>query len=157
MPIEKATLVEMYCNRGLTLEAMAAELGVSLMTVRRRMAEASISLRNEESRPGRGDQRRRPVEILTHRFLTDRYVRRGMTIEQITAETGFHHGTVRYYLHQAGIPVRERGFGPRYRIEPKELVELRRQGLSNKQIGQHYGCSKSTVEIALRRYGLTSH
>jgi hypothetical protein len=39
-------------------------------------------------------------------------------------------GTVAYYLRQASIPIRERGFTRQYDTARKDLVKLRRRGLS---------------------------
>jgi DNA-binding CsgD family transcriptional regulator len=77
-----------------------------------------------------------------------------MTTGQIAEKTGFNRSTVLDYVRQAGIPIRPVGFIRQYEIEKKELAKLRRQGRSPRQIAQHYGCSVTTVERALRRYGL---
>jgi hypothetical protein len=53
VPIEKATLVDLYWDRGVTLGEIAGELGVSLRTVHRRMIEAGILRRNMGLRPAR--------------------------------------------------------------------------------------------------------
>ena len=63
IPIEKATLAKMHCERGLTLKEIGLELGMSLRTVHRRRIEARISRRNLGSRPAHGDQPERPAEV----------------------------------------------------------------------------------------------
>jgi DNA-binding CsgD family transcriptional regulator len=79
---------------------------------------------------------------------------KGLTTEQIAAETGFNPSTVGYYLRRAGIPIRPRGFITQYHIDHKELAKLRRLGVTTKQIAEQYGCSITTVERALRLCGL---
>ena len=76
-----------------------------------------------------GDHPSRPAEVLTPGFLKASYQGEGMTTDQIAAETGFNSSTVRYYLRQAGIPIRRSGFIRRHHIEKKQLTKLRRRGL----------------------------
>jgi hypothetical protein len=124
IPIEKATLVEMYRDQGLTLEEIGRNLGVSFRTVHRRMIEAGIPRRNMGSRPAHGDQPQRPAEILTPRFLTSTYQRQHMTVEQIAKQTGFCMDTVTFHLHPAVIPIR----GVSYHISGTTLVKFKRPG-----------------------------
>jgi hypothetical protein len=69
VPIDKATLAELYRDRGLSLREIADELETSTMTVRRRMKEYGIGQRNPGTRPAHGDQAHRAAEVLTPRFL----------------------------------------------------------------------------------------
>jgi hypothetical protein len=55
---------------------------------------------------------------------------------------------------RAGIAVRPREFITQYHIDRKELANLRRRAVSTKEIAERYGCSATTVESALWRYGL---
>jgi DNA-binding CsgD family transcriptional regulator len=77
-----------------------------------------------------------------------------MTTGQIAGMTAFNRSTVLYYVRGAGIPIRPVGFTRQYDIRKSELAKLRRQGQSPREIAEHYGCSVTTVERALRRYGL---
>jgi hypothetical protein len=152
--IDKATLVDLYWGQRLTLTEIGTKLGVHFMTVHRRMIEYGIPRRNMGTRRADGDHPSRPAEVLTPGFLKASYQRKGMTTDQIAAETGFNSSTVRYYLRQAGIPIRGPGFIRQHHIDRRELGKFRRQGWSNNRIGDHYDCSVTTVERALRRYGL---
>jgi IS30 family transposase len=62
---------------------------------------------------------------------------------------------VRYYLARGGIPIRGLRFTLQYDIDRKRLAKLRQRGLSTKQIADEFGCSETTIERALRRYGIT--
>jgi transposase len=44
--------------------------------------------------------------------------------------------------------------GIRHHISGTALVKFKRQGLTTKQIADRMGCSDTTVERAMRRYGL---
>ena len=127
-----------------------SRLGVSLQTVHRPMMEAGIPQRNLASRPAHGDRLQRPGEVLTPKFLTSAYQQKHMTMKPIAVRTGFSVESVRRYLSSAGIPIRT----ARYQIERTQLAKLRREGLSPKEMTEHYGCSRTTVERALRRYRL---
>jgi hypothetical protein len=81
---------------------------------------------------------KRPAEILTPRFLKDRYERKRMSTIQIAEQTGFNASTVRYWLRQAGILVRDSGFARRYHIDRKDLMKLRRQGVSPRQMAERW-------------------
>ena len=150
IPIDKATLVDLYWDQGLTLKEIGEKLGASLRTVHRRMMEADVPRRNLGSRPAHGDLPQRPAKVLTPKFLTKTYEQKRMTMKQIAEQTGFSVGSVRRYLISAGIPIRT----ARYQIERRELAKLWRQGFNSKQIAEQYGCSVTTVRRALRRYGL---
>ena len=117
--------------------------------VRRRMIESGISGRNLAPRRGHGERLLRPAEVLTPSFL-----KATVTTGQIADKTGFNRSTVRYYVRQAGSPIRPVGFTGQYDIKAKERAKLRRQGRSSRQIADNYGSSVTTVERALRRYGL---
>ena len=117
--------------------------------VRRRMIESGISGRNLAPRRGHGERLLRPAEVLTPSFL-----KATVTTGQIADKTGFNRSTVLYYVRQAGIPIRPVGFTRQYEIKKNELAKLRRQGRRPREIAEQYGCSVTTVERALRRYGL---
>jgi DNA-binding CsgD family transcriptional regulator len=150
IPIDKATLEQMYWHQRLSLTEIGEKLGVHFTTVQRRMIEYGIPRR---TRPGHGDQQR-AAEVLTPGFLKATYQRKGMTTGQIADKTGFNRSTVLYYVRQAGIPIRPVGFTRQYEIKKNELAKLRRQGRRPREIAEQYGCSVTTVERALRRYGL---
>jgi transposase len=154
VPINKTVLEDLYWNQGLSIPQVAEEVGVALRTVHRRMIEYGIPRRNMGPRPRHGEEVKRASEVLTPKFLRERYVRKGMTTGQIGAETGFNPTAVTYYVRQAGTPIRPVGFIRQYDIKKKELAKLRRQGRSPRQIADYYGCSVTTVERTLRRYGL---
>jgi hypothetical protein len=63
-------------------------------------------------------------------------------------------GAVSYYLRRAGIPVHPGGSITQHHIDRNELAKLRRHGVSPKEIAERYGRSVTTVERALRPYGL---
>jgi transposase len=157
VPLEERVLQDLYWERGLSIPKVAEELGVALRTVHRRMMEYGIPRRNVGPRPADGRLLKRPAEILTLRFLKYTYERKRMTTVQIAEQTGFSHRTVTYWLRHAGIPIRESGFARQYHIERKDLIKLRRQGVGPKQVAAEYGCSVTTVERALRRYGLVGY
>jgi hypothetical protein len=83
---------------------------------------------------------------------TPGFVRGCVTKVSPTTGAGDSRG-VRRYLSTSGIPIRT----ARYQIEKRQLAKLRRQGFNSKQIAEQYGCSVTTVERALRRYGLIGH
>jgi DNA-binding CsgD family transcriptional regulator len=154
VPIDKAVLVELYVNRGMSIPDIAMELGTNIRVIHRRLIEHEIPRRNPGTRPAHGHPLPRPATILTPKFLVEAYQRKQMTTPQIAAATGFSVDSVTYYLRHAGIPIRGVRFVRRYDIERKPLVRLRRQGLTVKQIAARFGCSEATVERALRCYGI---
>jgi DNA-binding CsgD family transcriptional regulator len=143
IPIETTTLVETYWEQERPLPEMAQELGLGLRTVHTRMIEAGLPRRRLGRRPAHGDQVQRPAGVLTARYLVANYQRKGMTLRQIAAETGFGRETVSYYLRRAGIP-RPVGFVTQYHIDRKQPSKLSRQSVSTKEIAAKYGCSVST-------------
>jgi DNA-binding NarL/FixJ family response regulator len=155
IPIEKPILVDLYCDRGLTLPEIAEEMHVSTSTIHRRMTDHGIPTRNPGARPASGDRQERPAEVLTREFLVAVYQRDGMSTTSIAAQTGFSTYTIRVYLRRYGLPVRPVGSIPRYAIDREQLAKARRAGFTVEQIAARLGCSTAAVRRALRRYSLT--
>jgi hypothetical protein len=150
--IDKALLQDLYWDQGLSLTEIGAKLGVHFTTVHRRMIEYGMPRRNIGTRRGHGERLKQAADVLTPGFLTATYERKGMTTEQIADETGFNRSTVLNYVRQAGIPIRPVGFTRQYEIKKNELAKLRQEGRRPREIA--YRCSVTTIERALRRYGL---
>jgi DNA-binding CsgD family transcriptional regulator len=138
----------------MSIPDIAKELGTNLRVVHRRLIEHGIPRRNPGTRPAQGDPRQRPATVLTPEFLVEAYKRKQMTTLQIAAQTGFSVDSVSYYLRRAGIPIRGVGFTRQYNVERKQLVRIRSQGLTVKQIAARLGCSEATIDRAFRRCGL---
>jgi transposase len=81
--IKKATLSELYVDRGLTLREVADEVGVSVTTVRRPITDYKIRVRNRGTRPAQGDRDHRPANVLTRPFLANHYQKKKMTVPEI--------------------------------------------------------------------------
>jgi transposase len=151
---DKEVLVELYVDRRLSLEEVAAQLDLSAATLRRKLIAYGIPTRTRGSRPGQTDRYQRPADVLTRRLPVETYQRRGMTIARIAEQTGFSYDTVQRFLRQDGIPIRPGRFTVRYHVDRRQLARLRRQGLTLAEIAERLGSSRSTVERALRRHGI---
>jgi IS30 family transposase len=155
VPIDKAVLVALYTEQGLSIREVASELSTTTRTVHRRMIGYGIRRRNPGARPGHGapDRYTRATVVLTRAFLADHYKNKGMTVPEIAEETGFHPSTVRQYFLYFGLEMgRTRAI--RLHIDPKQLARLRRAGLTVPEIAARMGCSQTTNERAVRRYGI---
>jgi hypothetical protein len=68
---------------------MAEQLGVTTMTVHRRMVAYGIPRRNPGGPLAHGKDLPPPAQVLTRRFLKETYQRQGVTAKQIAAQTGY--------------------------------------------------------------------
>jgi hypothetical protein len=73
VPIDTAALAELYVEREMSILEVAVELGTNIRVVHRRLIEHGIPRRNPGTRPAHGHQLQRPANILTPKFLVDRY------------------------------------------------------------------------------------
>ena len=101
-----------------------------------------IPIRSRGSRPGHTDRHQPPADVLTRRVLVRPTSANGMTIAQLAQlaqQTGVSYNTLRRFLRQPGIPLRPGRFPLRCHIDRRELVGLRRQGLTVAEIAVTVG------------------
>lgn len=74
----------------------------------------------------------------------------GLSVGAVAKQVGINIDTVTGHLRRRGIQIRRSNHLIPATKHP-ELLELKAQGLSIAQIGEHFGCSRSSVQRALRR------
>jgi len=64
----------------------------------------------------------------------------GHTLKQIEAKTGLSYGAIRTTLTRAGMESRSN-----LRERNDKICEMKRQGMNNEELGQHFGLSETYV------------
>jgi DNA-binding CsgD family transcriptional regulator len=139
--------VERRFDAGDTVDAVAADLGVTPRTIRNHLHAAGRPLLLQ--RRGRGinpygPDRFRPEALDDPLWLQTRYVAEEMSVAELARELGVAHGTVHSALIRHNIE-------PRKRLGSLDIV--RRRSLKN--IGTEIGVDSRTVGRAVIRDGLT--
>jgi len=144
--------IERAYTGGATTQEIAASLGISGTAVRNALAKRGVSRRRACPRGGP-----RPIPPDRARKMVLAY-QAGATLHQVAKATGVAHRKVYQALQESGISSRRRGpktgsVSPLRRLpNPCFLRNLRRQGLTLKQIGKQYGVSKQAVQSFLKRH-----
>jgi IS30 family transposase len=154
-PIDRAQLIDLYVEQGLTLAQVGHKLGVSPFTVRRRMLEHGIPIRRRGTRPEHAERYQQPAKVLNRRLLVERHPKQRMAMTEIARQTGFSDTTLRRFLQIYDVPLRTSYPSLIDDIHRRQLAGLRRRGLTDRQIADRLGFSKRTVERALQRYRIS--
>jgi excisionase family DNA binding protein len=87
--------------------------------------------------------------------VLERYLRDGLSLEQIGELTGRHPSTVGYWVKQDGLAAVHRDrHAPKGGVDKTTLAALVGAGMTTRQIAERLGFSQSTVRHWLRRHGL---
>ena len=85
----------------------------------------------------------------------ERWLRHGLSLEEIGRRLGRHPSTVSYWLRKLNLAAAHADrFAPKGRIPKQQLELLARRGLTGAAISSATGRSPSTVRYWLERYGL---
>lgn len=88
----------------------------------------------------------------------ERYLREGLSLEQIGGLTGRHASTVGYWVKKHGLAAVHRDrHAPRGGVDKETLSVLVGAGLTTREIADRLGFSQSTVRHWLRRHRLRTH
>ena len=97
-PIDRAQLIDLYVEQGLTLAQVGHKLGLSPFTVSRRMLEHGIPIRRRGTRPEHAERHQQPAKVLNRRLLVERYPKQRMAMTVVCHE---HCSMLRVVLPQA--------------------------------------------------------
>src|SRR5829696_7283136 len=87
--------------------------------------------------------------------VLERYLRAGLSLENIGELTGRHASTVSYWLKRHGLAAVHRDrHAPKGGIDRQTLASLVDEGLTTREIAERLGFSQSTVRHWLRRHEL---
>jgi transposase len=161
-------LERLYVGQGLSVNAVAARLGVSPATVSRRLRELGIPLRPPRRRPSprsapAATEMPGTVELSLAAALRELYVRQGLAASEVAVRLGIPATRVRAQLRALGIPVRPGGAAGRVGRpgDPLPRVLLERlyvqQGLSVGQVAARLGVDRERVTRRLAAYGIRPH
>src|SRR6186997_3165714 len=90
--------------------------------------------------------------------VLEKYLRDGLSLEQIGELTGRHPTTVGYWVKQHGLAAVHRDrHAPKGGIDKGTLVRLVEARLTTREIAEHLGLSQSTVRYWLRRHDLRTY
>ena len=136
--IDIDTLIKRY-NAGESSDTLGAEFGVSPNTVLNRLRAAGVQRRKS------GPERLYDDDRICRMYLA------GLSVSEIQEKTGAKNNATFYaILRRNGIPVRLQ----RRRLDDpevkKEVVELRRQGLSHQAIAEKMGINRNYIGKVLR-------
>ncbi len=110
-------LQEWYLVQRLTSRQIGDRLGMSERTVRNRLAEYGIAIRN------RGGRYREDRHDLSEEDLIELYVRAGLTATEVGDKFGVSRNVVLRVAHDLGLPVRLGGPLPRSGPSEIELID----------------------------------
>lgn len=83
---------------------------------------------------------------------------KGLPVDDIAEKFGVSTNQVRKGLRALGIQMRPQGHQRELTIpEESELEKLVKEGYSQRQIAEHYGVSRGTVEDWLSKFGLLTY
>ena len=127
-------LHEMYVTQGLSLSAIAARTGASLSKISPKLKRLGIEVRPKGNIYGKD-----PVKyhLLTKEFLTEEYVNKKKTYDQIAAEVGCGSTNVYHLVKKFNLPVRPRGELLKGRVYSPETLEKMAQGQMGKMLGEN--------------------
>jgi len=139
---------QLYVDEGLSIDEIADRFAVAPVTVGQLRARYGIP---HQPRPRRG----RHDDVLTEDYLTDAYLNRGLTLNEIATESGAPRTSVRSAIVGFGIALRSKGERPGRPGEKLTrehlVVEYLLNGRSAADIAAEIGVSKTSVLAALRR------
>ena len=143
-------VVDAY-RRGASTDQIAQLLGTSQTAVLEALRARGEPLRP----PGTGRPRESFECLLTHAFLHDRYVRRGMTMIAIAAEAGCSTTTVAAWLQRRQIPARARKRTAPPTLSDRSQLEalLQRHG-SVREVAKQLGYTDSAIRLWIRKHGI---
>lgn len=140
-------LAELYLGRGLSQQAIAAELGCSRKAVAAAIERYGLARR----RPSR-----RPPELDNRRWLRRAYVGQGRSAQSIATELGCSPKVVVAALHRLRIQTRPKRPQPSDRLADAAWLRHRYtdEQVSIVRIAEELGCSAGAVRRALHRHGI---
>lgn len=152
---DPARLRELYVTQRLTTREVGEVLGMSPNRVTRELALAGI--------PRRSPHDRRPRDAranVTKDALEEMYVRRGLTVRELTEVFGVSDEYLRKRLREVGFAKRPGTFRPKLERDRADLmaaaVELyAREGSSMRDVANELDISASTVRDLLHEAGAT--
>ena len=83
-----------------------------------------------------------------------RLFKEGISSKQIAKQMGCWDSSVRYRLKTVGIEFPEKRFVPDPTLDTNEMIELYKEGLTLKQIGERLNCTGAAVRYRLIRTGM---
>ena len=136
--IDMDTLIKRY-NAGESSDKLGTEFGVSPNTVLNRLRAAGVQRRKSG-----------PERLYDDKIICRMY-QEGLSVSEIQEQTGARNAATFYaILRRNGISVRLQ----RHRLDDpevqKEVVELRRQGLSHQAIAKKMGINRNYISKVLR-------
>ena len=136
--IDIDTLIKRY-NAGESSDKLGTEFGVSPNTVLNRLRAAGVQRRKGGSKRLYDDK------------IICRMYQEGLSVSDIQEQTGARNAATFYaILRRNGVPVRVQ----RHRLDDpdvqKEVVELRRHGLSHQAIAKKMGINRNYISKVLR-------
>jgi transcriptional regulator with XRE-family HTH domain len=145
-------LTELYHEQGLTLAQTAKAVGVSVPTVRVRMAEFGIDVR---SRGGAGGRKK---IVISKEKLTELYHEQGLTLQEVADKCGVSLPTVRARMEEHGVDVRSPGRSTGSKLvelDEQQLTELyHEQGLTLAETAEALNVSPGTVRNRMLEFGI---
>jgi len=145
----------LYVEQRLTTREVGAELGMSHKRVIRELALAGIPRRSRHERRPRNER----AEV-TREALEELYVRRGLSVRELTAWFGVSDEYLRKRLRECGFAKRRGTFRPKLSRSRGEIVDDAARlyveaGLSLRDVGAHLDVSSSLVREMLHEAGVT--
>src|SRR5581483_1856512 len=151
--LPRRVLVDGYLRRGLSANALAAELGCSSQKVRDDLRRHGLTLRPQaQTAPG--------LDTLGDDGLRRLYFEERLSLAEIAERAGCSTIAVAKRSRKAGITARPRG-GPNHPLDESAVADLLRdlyieQGLSVLEVARRLGHGRDWVVDRLDRYGLPS-
>jgi DNA-binding CsgD family transcriptional regulator len=147
------TVAELYVGRGLSVDEVGQQVGISAQRVRNLLRAAGVALRPPPPRPLPPG-----LEPLTRELLVELYVEQRLTMAEVAERVGGSASRVGAALDQHGIPRRPRGSRSLPGLQPlsrEVLIELyANERLGSVSIARRLGGHPSRILHALDRFGI---
>jgi len=152
---EPERLRALYVEQRLTVREVGAELGMSHNRVIRELALAGIPRRSRHERRPRD----RRAEV-TREALAELYVRRGLSVRELTTQLGVSEEYVRKRLRECGFAKRRGTFRPKLGRSRGEIISDAAHlyvevGMSLRDVAAELNVSSTLVREMLHEAGVT--
>lgn len=149
---DEATLRHLYHERGLSLQGVGDELGVSDQCILRWMRELGVTRRTKSE----SCARRRPDELNSSDWLKEKYWGEGLTTPEMAEEVGVSKTSVQDAMDREGVPRRPRAIPDGHPVNDSGLIQRKycEQGMTAHELSDWLMVKVNTLLARMDEFGI---